>query len=290
MRACMFVFCACAVLCASSANAHGPQLQITADSTSGGTKIVTRQILPGNAYSTTNGLTVPASIYVMPANPVTFLGTPVARLQPLGTQTFGPGFTYGYDQFANPGGARPFTADLTLQVGELKIWNGSAFVATGDEQLGLAATSGNVVVDSVSTVGGGTVNLPIAIAKDVSTQVTNYHTDAHSSVRYQLLGNGTTANETTAPSRDGVYLVSLLLAGTQSSPSLVASDPFYYIVSKNVGSSDLVNVVNSFAASQGIAAGLVQYAPTVVPEPSAALLVALGCIGIVAPRVRRQQG
>jgi hypothetical protein len=39
----------------------------------------------------------------MPVLPVTFLGQPVARVKPSGTQTFGPGFTYGYDQFVTFG-------------------------------------------------------------------------------------------------------------------------------------------------------------------------------------------
>ena len=35
----------------------------------------------------------------------------------------------------------------------------------------------------------------------------NYTADSHSGIRYQLLGNGTTANESTASSRDGIYFV-----------------------------------------------------------------------------------
>jgi hypothetical protein len=286
MRFRILLACACAALIVSPVLAHGPQIQITADSTAGGDKIVTRQLLPGNAYSTTNGLTAAASVYVMPSNPVTFLGNPVSRLQPLSTQTFGPGFTYGYDQFANPGGTRKFAADLTLVIGELKIWNGSTFVATGDEQLGVSPTSGNVNADAVSTVGGGTVNLPITIAKNTTTQLTNYGADSHSSVRYQLLGNGTSANESANASRDGVYLVSMLLAGTQASPSLASSDPFYYIVSKNVGFNDLVSVVNSFASSQGIASSLVQYVPTAVPEPGTVILAVTGSASFACGRKR----
>ena len=88
-------------------------------------------MLPGNTYSSTNGLTAAASVYVMPVLPVTFNGNPVARVKPLDTQVFGPGFTYGYDQFVNPGGTRSFTANLELHVEGWQIWNGSSFVDTG---------------------------------------------------------------------------------------------------------------------------------------------------------------
>ncbi len=281
MRVRMLVYCACAAIVASTASAHGPQIQITVDNLNSN-KIVTRQILPGNSYSTTNGLTLVTSIYVMPALPVAFLGQPVSRIQPLATQTFGPGFTYGYDQFVNPGGTRPFTANLNLHVEGLKIWDGSAFVPTGvgKEQLGVLASSSNFNPDTVKTTTSG-ADLPIAIEA-------SYTADAHTSVRYTLLGDGL---DPYAASRDGIYLATLQLSGTQASPGLATSSPFYYILSKNATSGELTSVVNSFAASQGIDSSLIQYAPTAIPEPSAALLTLLGCAGLIlGSRVRRSEG
>ena len=281
MRVRMFVVCACAAMATTSASAHGPQIQITVD-TNNSNKIVTRQLLPGNTYSSTNGLTAPASVYVLPVLPVTFNGNPVARVKPSDTQVFGPGFTYSYDQFVTPGGMRLFTANLELHLEGLQIWDGSAFVDTGAgmEQLGLIQSSSNVNADTLKTIMGGDVHLPISIAAGT------YTADAHSSVRYQLLGDG--LSETVA-SRDGVYLVTMELSGLQTTPSLTESDTFYYILGKNVAPNDLTTVVNSFAASQGIGSNLVQYAPN-VPEPGAALLLALGALGVsVLPSTRRRR-
>lgn len=281
MRIGMFVLGACAALAVSSASAHGPQIQITVD-TANSNKIVTRKLLPGNAYSSTNGLTAPASVYVMPALPVTFVGQPVARVKPIDTQVFGPGFTYGYGQPVAPGGTGPFTANLNLHLAGLQIWNGSAFVATGPnrEQLGLLQSSTNVNPDSVkTTASGGDLTIPT---------VAIYSVDEHSSVRYTLLGDGL---DPYAPSRDGVYLATLQLNGTQASPSLTSSDTFYYILNKNVAPSVLTAVVNSFAAGQGISPSLVQYTANAVPEPGTVMLVALSVLSIslVPRRWRRSQ-
>ena len=51
------------------------------------------------------------------------------------------------------------------------------------EQLGLLQSSSNVNADSLKTIMGGDVHLAIPIAA-------TYGADDHSSVRYQLLGDG----------------------------------------------------------------------------------------------------
>ena len=73
MRRSMFVLGACAALVVTTASAHGPQIQIAVDSASGN-KIVTRQLLLDEPYSSAVGLTAPTSVYVMPVLPVTFVG------------------------------------------------------------------------------------------------------------------------------------------------------------------------------------------------------------------------
>lgn len=278
MRTCMFVLSACAAMAVSTAIAHGPQIQITVDSG----KITTRQLLPGNSYSTTSGLTSPASIYVLPVNSVLFVGNPVARVQPLNTQVFGPGFTYGYDQFVNPGGTRLLASNLDLSIGGLKIWNGSSFVDTGAglEQLGLLQSSSNVNADTVKTVTGTDSHLTIPVTA-------TYGADEHSSVRYQLLGDGLNPN---VASRDGIYLVTLGLSGTQVSPSLASSNTFHYILGKNVSFSELSSVANGFAASQSIGSSLIQYAPALVPEPGTLVAAVAGMLGMLGmPNLARRK-
>ncbi len=255
MRTRMFMFGVCALLAATSAYAHGPQIQITVDNN----QIVTRQLLKNEPYSSAVGLTAPISVYAIPVLPVSYLGQPVSRVKPTDTQTFGPGFMYGYDQV--DGGDRDFTAPLNLNVAGLQIWDGGSFVPTGLEQLGLLQSSSNVNPDSaITTAGGG--NLAIAISA-------TYTADSHSSARYTLLGDGV---DPYASSRDGVYLATLQLSGTQI-PSLTPSDTFYFVLNKNASADDVAAAVDSL----GISAGRVQF----VPEPCGALLAVLGLIGVI---------
>lgn len=254
MRARMCLLAICSGLAVSAASAHGPQMQISVVDN----QIITRQLLQNEPYSSAVGLTARKSVYVIPVLPVDYFGQPVARVKPSNGQTFGPGFTYGYDQVA--GGDRDFTAPLSLHVDGLQIWDGGSFVPTGLEQLGLLQSSSNVNPDSAKTTAGG-ADLTIAISAA-------YVTDSHSSVRYTLLGDGL---DPYAASRDGVYLATFQLSGTQM-PSLTPSDPFYFVLNKNASASVLAAAVDSL----GISNELVQF----VPEPGGALLAALGLMGV----------
>lgn len=280
MRSCMFVFGVCAVLASSTAWAHGPAIQITADEVipgGGSYKINTRQLLPGEPY-TGSGLTAPARIYVLPVLPTSSLAPSqtVARVRPSTAETFGPGYTYGYDQLV--GTTRYFTAAVGLHLDGLQEWNGSTFVPTGEEQIGVLVSSNNTNPDIATTSAAGA---------DVSfTPSPTYNTGGHNQFRYTMKVG---ADSTYAASDPGVYLLGLQLSATQSSPPLAASDPFYFILANDVSYNDLVSVVSSFAASQGIAPNLIQYAPTAVPEPCTAILVALGCASVVSIRTRRRQ-
>jgi hypothetical protein len=267
----MFALGFVVALAAMRADAHGPQIQITVD-TANNNRLVTRQLLQNEPYSSAVGLTTPVSLYVLPVLPVSFVGQPVSRVKTSSTETFGPGFTYGYDQTL--GGSRLITSNLNLHVGSLEIWNGSSFAPTGSgkEQLGLLQSSSNVNADSVKTTSAGG-DLPISIS-------TTYTADAHSSVRYQLLGDGV---DPYVASRDGVYLATLQVSGTQTSPNLSPSEPFYFLLSKNVGVDTVAAVAASFAASRGINSANVQFAG--VPEPNTLAITAGGLmLGAVARR------
>jgi hypothetical protein len=273
MRFCMLVLGVCAALVETSASAHGPQIQVTVG-TNSNNKIVTRQLLLDEPYSSAVGLTAPAEIYVMPVLPVSYLGQSVARVTPSDTQTFGPGFTYGYDQTL--GTDHFFTANLNLHVGGLEIWDGTNFVptGTGKEQLGLLQSTSNVNADAVkTTAAGGDIAIPVTAG---------YTADVHSSMRYTLLGDGL---DPYAASRDGIYLVSLQLSATQAAPSLSPADPFYFVLDKNGTGTELATAVDSLLASTGISRSLVQYTAN-VPEPVSSSLLAGGLTIGLLPRRR----
>ncbi|MGD9635696.1 MAG: hypothetical protein AB7G28_14735 [Pirellulales bacterium] len=242
--------------------AHGPQMQVTLDNN----KITTRRILDDDYTSA--GVTPATSVYVIPVLPVSFVGQPVARVKPVNNQTFGPGLAYGIDQL--DGGARDFTAPFSLHVAGLQIWDGTSFVATGAEQLGLLASSSNVNPDSTKTTAAGT-DLAVGVSA-------TYTATAHSSIRYTVLGDGV---DPYSASRDGVYLATLQLSGTQS-PAITPSDPYYFVLNKNASPETLSDAI----ASLGVAPGLIQ----VVPEPAAALLALCGLtFGMGVFRAGRQR-
>ena len=262
MRARTFVIALILSTVCEATFAHGPQMQVTLDNN----KITTRRILDDDYTSA--GVTPATSVYVIPVLPVTFVGQPVARVKPVNEQTFGPGVAYGYDQL--DGGAPDFTAPFSLHVAGLEIWDGTSFAPTGAEQLGLLQASGNVNPDSTKTTVAGT-DLAVAVSA-------TYTATAHSSIRYSLLGDG---NDPYAASRDGVYLATLQLSGTQS-PAITPSDPYYFVLNKNASPEALSAAIGSL----GVALGMIQ----IIPEPAAALLAICGVmLGIGYCRPGRQR-
>jgi hypothetical protein len=247
---------------ASSAHAHGPQLQITND----GGQIVTRRIYVEAPYE---ALAPEKSVYVMPL--LEFNGAwysrPNTLIDPaLGLPVYysGPGLAWGQDQA--DGGPRAFEEGTNFVLNftdGLKRWDGAAFVDPGTEQI-QAFRGGNADMPSataVTTDTGPFEGLAFgAIAAD-------YDAEAHSSSRFRLLGDG---SDGISPSQDGVYLVSLSVASTQA--GLAPSDPFYFVMHKNT----TPDVVSAAVASLGIDASLVQ----VVPEPASVALVVIAAAGL----------
>jgi hypothetical protein len=260
---------------AGTAGAHGPQIQITAEAG----RIVTRRVVDDANYHT--ALTSPTSTYVIPL--AEYLG--VWRAQPDGTllpdstpQYVGwPGFAYGYgyDSATNPA---PFPLGSKFVLGftaGLKRWDGAAYVDAGATEAeayrgssaapsALAKTSDVGPFASLMFPGGAGVSFTAEGA------------DVHNSVHYRMLGDGASL---TSPLADGVYLLSMQLGSTDS--SLTASDPYYFVLTKNAASAE----VSAAVSALGVAPGAVQY---VVPEPLAggmALAASIGVLGVARRRV-----
>jgi hypothetical protein len=242
--------------------AHGPQIQLTADSA----KIVTRELILDDPYS--DSLTDPKSVYAMPLAQYVGVWQSHPNDSRLPDNSFefpsGPGFAYGYGYHAttNP---EPFPVGSKFILGftkGLKSWNGTTFVDAGATEL--EAYRGSSAAPSAlakTSDTGPFASLMFPGSPGVS--FTNEGADTHTSVSHRMLGDGTS---TASPLADGVYLVSLQLSST--STALAASDPFYFVLSKNGGTA-----VQAAIDSLGFDASRVE---NLVPEPATASLALCG--------------
>jgi hypothetical protein len=255
--------------------AHGPQIQATVE----GGKVVTRRLLGDGPYSTS--LTDLTSVYVMGLNQYlgVWLSHPNDALLPGDIPEFpsGPGFAYGYgyDAGTNPA---PFPVGSQLVLGftaGLKAWNGAAFVDAGATELEAFRGSGvNLVVARTSDSGPfADIKFPSAIAP--ATGITFANDEVHTGVSFRMLGD---CSSTASALADGIYLAGLQLGNTDA--SVTASDPFYFVLTKNAAAAD----VQAAAGSLGFDPSRVQF----VPEPASAVLLAMGLL--VASRTRRRAG
>lgn len=243
-------------LVASSAAAHGPAIQATVDAG----RITTREILVDHYEP----LTAPKSVYVMPAQlvaDVDFGSSWRATPDVNPANPFGPGIAYGL------GATFPTNSTLTLTfLEELKRWDGSAFVSAGATELALLRTSN----PGATSLAG---NAGFSGGADPSATITigaSYTAEGHSQTTYVLLGDGVSPASAVA---DGVYLAKLDLASSDA--GIEKSDPFYLVLNKGAGSR-----VAEAVASLGFDASAVQH----VPEPSAAVFVAIGALALARRR------
>jgi hypothetical protein len=251
-----------AALAASTAFAHGPQIQITNDNN----KIVTRRIVADEPYTT---LTAPTLLYVIPLHP--FNGVWYAR--PNNAYPTGAGLAYGYDQV--DGGVRAFEAGTHFELNfadSLTRWNGAAFVDPGSEQIGAFRGSSTVSLDQAITSDSGPV--PGIVFPNTSA---TYNANAHSGARFRLLGNGA---DPLSSSQDGVYLLKLQITSNQS--NLESSDVFSFLLHKNAAPEEIASAVRFLELDSS----LVQY----VPEPGASALVALGSLCCLGWRHMKRRG
>ena len=76
-----------------------------------------------------------------------------------------------------------------------------------------------------------------------------YNSGAHSGASFRLLGDGISP---TAPSDDGVYLLSMTYSSSQV--GLNDSDPFYFVLHKNASATDVAAAVNSLNVASSLRA------------------------------------
>lgn len=250
-----------------AALAHGPQLQLTRQENIGqNDQIVTREIFNNEPYVP---LSDPKRVYVMPlietqgvwySRPNNELSTTVPGLP---EYLSGPGIAFGYDQV--DGGPRDFASGFRFElklIDGLQVWDGSAFVDPGDEQIEAYRSSGSAITnDSLSSASPAT--MPYGNVSGT------YNSTAHSGASLRLLGNGT---DPLSESQDGVYLLSMQYASTE--PGLDASAPFYFLLHKNASPAAVTGALGDLLSTANIDGSLVQF----VPEPSSAMLLALSVV------------
>lgn len=239
---------------AGVAAAHGPQIQLTAETG----KIVTRRMLADEPYSP---LQPPTSIFVLPT--VLQSGEWLITPPSLTTGT-GPGVAvgYGYDT-GNPSG-HPFqTGAYTVGVADgLKRWDGAALVDAGATQMRI---NKNAIIAETTDAG------PFA---SVTWTINVTSVGAHSGLGYRFLGDGVSP---TSPVPSGVYVLSLEL----SHGSLTKSDPYYFVIPRGAAAGEVNAAVSALASSRGIAASAIQY---VVPEPGSMTLCGAMLFGLAGWR------
>ncbi len=269
MHARIFVLGACLALVVSTASAHGPQIQVTNDNN----KIVTRQIILDGPYA--NSLTAQKLVYVIPIlQPVTgspstsyWSVLPNSAIDPILGVTeyqFGPGLAYGYGHTFDAG--QHFNVNFA---DSLKRWNGSTFADNpGPEEIGAFRGDATGPADTAFT----TDSAPFQglVFSDISA---TYNADSHSSMRFRVLGNGTSA---LVEPNDGIYLLRLQIASTQA--GLDPTDVFSFVLYKNATPTDIATAVSSLEVDPA----LVQYLP--IPEPAAGILAMFGVITFLMAR------
>jgi hypothetical protein len=253
-------------LLAARTLAHGPQMQITNDNN----KVVTRNVFAEEPYNTT--LTSAKTAYVIPMMQTTALGGGLEfAARPFYGSSQGPGLAYGLGWTLTPPVTTfPVGSNFRLTFTEgLKRWNGSAFVDPGAEHLEMYRVTSNVIVDSAKTTDAGPFQDLDTAA--ITAPTTTAQLDAHSSLRWRLLGPGGTSTEST---QDGVYMIGLTL--DNSDASIAPSDPYYFVFHKNAPLSEVQAAVSAqFPNSE-----VVQF----VPEPGSLCLASLATLALLRRR------
>jgi hypothetical protein len=261
--------CALAVLLASSVQAHGPQIQVTANQTGPATrKIVTREIM----FDPYTPLTGPKQLYVMPA----FERQGVWYAAPDSPANYsGPGLAYGV--------GHTFTDNSILSitfVDELLRWDGADFVDAGSTDLqgyqgGSLGSLGQLINPTATALASALGVLNVSVG--------TYTQDVHSTRRFRFLGNGTTivtgtglqtgTKPATAP-ENGIYLASFVLSSNET--GLEASDPYFFLIHKGSAWSEVLAATRSLGISNGLIQG--------IPEPTSLSIAAIALAAVSSRR------
>lgn len=251
-------------IASAAAQAHGPQLQITNDNN----KIVAREIYLDGPYA---ALSDPKSAYVLPL--LEFNGSWYARpnteLDLIGNPSFfsGPGLAYGAGQTFAAGESFSWNfAD------GLKLWDGDSFEDPGATQLqSFRGDPSAPTAEAFTTDSGPFGSLAFAAISP------GYSEEAHSGVRFRLLGDGT---DPTSASPDGVYRLTMQIATSQA--GVAPSDAFDFILVKNAPFETMAAAVQSL----GVGSATVQF---LVPEPTGFVLAIVGFAALVCRPHRRRR-
>jgi hypothetical protein len=276
------------LLVAAPVFGHGDQVQITYNPATG--KIETREIV--HTASRPNTISDLKRVYVMPFLSLTGGAGDGWYTRPndernvfnLPLYPTGPGINFQYDEAAQlPGTGWSFSGSGSLPnlqgsnfgyifADGLKEWTGASFADPGPEQVQIFRGDGT----SVPSIMSNTTDAGPFATMNLST-IASKSSNAHSSVGYRLLGDGTSFGLAgPAAGDDGVYLLTLQLISTAA--GVGASDPFYYVMYKN---RDVTEALTA-AADLGFDPSLVQ----LVPEPSSLMLFVVGAAAIAVRRRR----
>jgi hypothetical protein len=261
-----------AAAAATSAAAHGPQIQITAD----GGKLVTHELLLEGPYS--DQLSSPASVYVMPVmeNLGVWYTRPNTAINPalqLPKYYSGPGLAYGFGyNSASPAAGIEAGSVLRLSFNAgFKRWTGSEFGDAGSVELEAFRGSPAAPTASARTSDAA----PLGAIDFEPVDYSREGAESHQTLRFRLLGDGVSP---LAASPDGVYLASLNLSTSQ--PNMGDSEPFAFVLNKRGGAA----AVQAAIASLGVDPDRIQQ----VPEPGGLPLAAV--LFGAAPFARRRGG
>lgn len=164
----------------------------------------------------------------------------------------------------------------------LKVWNGSALIDPGDEQLqafagdATGAFTGSTPNAITTDVGAGPSFVP------VNPIGTTWSNGPHNSTSYRILGNG--VDSSSVEPDDGIYVAKFSITSTALIPGtstpIGGSEPAYFVMYKGSTLEEALAVANTLGVSPS------QIQAAAVPEPSAVAAFVATAAAMLARRRR----